>query len=73
MNSKECTCVPCDECNGTGWVWRSFSGEYLGNSRCDDLDTLDVCPVCDGERIVEMCDHCKDLHREAFEYETKVA
>ncbi len=28
-----CTCVPCGECDGTGSVWWSFSGKYLGNSR----------------------------------------
>jgi len=53
-----CTCKPCPECGGTGDVWISFDGEYLGRYRCDDLDELDVCPECDGSGLFEMCDEC---------------
>ena len=37
-----CKCVFCGECDGMGTVWRSFSGKYLGNRRCDDLDELEM-------------------------------
>lgn len=62
-----CKCVRCTECGGTGDVWYSAIGEYLGNSRCDDLDELDSggCLDCDGSGILEMCDEC----REAWEDE----
>ena len=56
----ECTCQRCPECGGTGDVWISFSGEYLGCFRCDDLDELDVCPECEGSGIILMCENCMD-------------
>ena len=56
----KCTCVSCPECRGTGTVWFSFSGEYLGSSRYDDMDDLDICPECEGSGVVEMCDYCQD-------------
>lgn len=55
---SKCTCTTCADCNGSGNVWWSFSGEYLGNSRCDDLDELETCDECDGTGIVSMCDNC---------------
>jgi len=53
-----CKCIPCAECDGTGVIWYSFSGKYLGNHRCDDLDEMDVCPDCDGSGVAEICDEC---------------
>ena len=60
----KCTCVSCAECNGTGDVWISFSGEYMGRYRCDDLDELEMCADCGGSGITEMCDYCRDEREE---------
>jgi hypothetical protein len=54
-----CSCISCKECNGTGNVWRSFSGEYLGSNRSDDLDKMEACSRCD-EGVVEFCQECID-------------
>lgn len=53
-----CECVRCPECHGTGSVWVSFSGDYLGNRRCDDLDEMECCPQCGGSGIDLMCEEC---------------
>ncbi len=55
-----CKCIICAECDGTGNIWISFSGEYLGNHRCDDQDEIEECPECDGNGISDMCDDCRD-------------
>lgn len=62
-----CKCVSCSECGGSGKVWRSFSGKYLGNSRCDDLDELEKCEECEGDGISEMCEECMEYERERME------
>lgn len=54
-----CKCVQCQECEGTGSVWFSFGGKYLGSHRCDDLDELEDCEYCGGDGIVELCDECR--------------
>lgn len=60
-----CECVSCRECGGSGTIWISFSGKYLGNHRCDDLDSLDSCEECGGSGLTEMCDECRDrMHEE---------
>jgi len=56
----ECTCQKCPECGGTGNIWISFSGKYLGRYRGDDLDELDICPECEGSGIISMCENCMD-------------
>ena len=61
-----CKCVPCSECRGTGTVWYSFSGRYLGNIHGDDLDTLEICEECE-DGIIEICDECRE--REEYEWE----
>lgn len=53
-----CTCTSCPACQGTGDVWYSFGGEYLGNRRCDDLDELEPCDECGGSGVDEYCDEC---------------
>jgi len=58
-----CKCVICGECMGNGRVWRSFSGKYLGNNRCDDLDDMESCPDCDGSGITEICDECMNCEQ----------
>jgi len=64
----KCTCISCPECNGTGTVWFAFDGEYLGSSRCDDIDDLRTCAECEGSGITEMCDYCQDqIEQEAEE------
>ena len=62
-----CKCVNCPECQGTGTVWISFGGQYLGKHRCDDLDDSETCDYCGGSGIVEICDDCQ----EALEMEVK--
>lgn len=32
LESEPCRCVGCSACGGSGTVWFSFSGRYLGNS-----------------------------------------
>lgn len=59
-----CECVICGACGGTGNVWFSFpgadrGGQYLGNHRCDDLDTLEPCEECHGG-LTEICYECQD-------------
>ena len=60
-----CKCITCPECDGSGSIWISFSGKYMGKYRCDDLDEMDTCPECGGSGIAELCDEC----REAFDEE----
>jgi hypothetical protein len=55
-----CKCVKCPECRGAGSVWWSFAGEYLGRSRCDNLDEIESCDECDGTGITELCDECRE-------------
>jgi hypothetical protein len=55
-----CQCVLCGECMGSGSVWVSFSGDYLGSGRCDDLDTLETCETCEGSGITERCYECQE-------------
>jgi len=61
-----CKCIICLECDGSGAVWYSFTGEHLGNHRCDDLDILETCPVCNGQGIEEMCDDCYEFHEAEY-------
>ena len=56
-----CECVVCSECDGSGSIWISFSGKYMGKYRCDDFDEMDTCPECGGEGIVEVCDECREV------------
>ncbi len=48
-------------------MWVSFTGKYLGNHRCDDLDDLETCQACGGSGLDEMCDHCRELNEQAVE------
>lgn len=57
---EACTCISCTVCGGTGTVWFDFRGRYLGNSRCDDMDELELCDNCRGG-IVEVCSRCELL------------
>ncbi len=59
-----CECISCPECNGTGMVWWSFSGKYLGNRRCDDLDEMESCDRCGGEEVDIVCDECLDKYQD---------
>jgi hypothetical protein len=66
---RQCTCVSCGECRGTGTVWFAFGGrEYLGNRRCDDLDEMHTCEECGGSGLSEMCDFCQDERDYLGEY-----
>lgn len=57
---RQCECVSCGECRGSGRVWFFFGGDYLGNSRCDDLDQMETCEECGGGGIIELCEYCQD-------------
>jgi len=61
-----CKCVRCLDCGGSGSVWCSFTGEYLGNHRSDDMDTLETCLECNGQGITEMCDDCYEYHEAEY-------
>lgn len=61
-----CTCVGCIDCEGTGNVWWSLSGEYLGNTHCDDMDELEHCDECSGTGIIETCDECLNAEEQAI-------
>lgn len=60
-----CSCYTCDDCKGSGMVWISFDGRYLGNSRCDDMDTTERCDECGGSGISEKCDECLQAEMDA--------
>lgn len=57
---SKCQCVRCQECNGQGHIWLDLFGKYLGNRRCDDMDTMTTCDECRGSGIEEICDYCRD-------------
>lgn len=57
---KNCRCVSCADCGGSGRIWLDFSGRYLGNARCDDLDQMDTCLSCGGDGITEVCSDCEE-------------
>jgi len=59
-----CTCIPCSECRGSGTVWFSFSGKYLGSHRSDDLDEMDTCDECRGSCVSEICEYCLEKQEE---------
>ena len=61
VETETCCCVRCGDCNGSGTVWFDWRGQYLGNSRCDDLDELEHCEQCGGSGITETCDRCQLL------------
>jgi len=65
--TDKCTCVPCGSCGGTGTVWFTFDGKYLGDRRSDDLDKLERCEDCEGSGIAEECDYCVDRRDEDFD------
>ncbi len=60
LEAEKCTCEYCPTCNGTGNVWYDFAGRYLGNSRCDDLDSMESCDECRGG-ITDVCERCQML------------
>jgi hypothetical protein len=64
-----CKCTSCFDCNGSGTVWRSWAGEYLGNSRCDDLDELLSCDSCGGSGIDYYCEECQQAELDAEQEE----
>jgi hypothetical protein len=63
--ARDCECLACGECRGSGMVWFAFPGspygEYLGNSRRDDLDELETCEECGGSGIIETCQRCAEM------------
>lgn len=59
-----CNCVPCKECGGTGDVFLSYDGEYLGNARSDDMDEIETCPECEGSGFEYFCEECRAVMEE---------
>ena len=69
--AEQCHCVPCDSCGGTGTVFYAVGGNFLGNHRGDDLDTMEPCEECHNG-IVESCSRCdllEEMDREQDEIE----
>lgn len=62
-----CKCVSCGECGGSGSIWRSYFGKYLGKHRCDDLDEMDCCPECGGDGIIALCGECREKWEEEMD------
>ena len=62
-----CRCTRCPECKGTGNVWFSFSKEYLGHGRCDDLDEIETCEACGGDGISDLCDECREAQEDEMD------
>lgn len=56
-----CSCTPCRECKGTGSVFISFDGQYIGSHRWDDMDEMITCEECYGSGIETTCDYCIEL------------
>ena len=54
-----CECIDCHECGGTGTVWFSFGGKYMGIRRCDDLDEMELCEECGGTGVSSTCWECQ--------------
>lgn len=61
----KCECTQCPECHGTGNAFISFSGEYMGSGRCDDLDELVTCERCDGSGLDYFCRECQQAAEDA--------
>jgi RecJ-like exonuclease len=64
-----CHCERCPECNGSGTVWYSFGGEYLGSHRLDDLDQMEPCEDCRGSGIAKVCWECAEEMQKLYEDE----
>ncbi len=60
LEEEPCQCVSCSLCGGTGTVWFSFGGKYLGRTRWDDLDEAESCDNCHNGTI-ETCSRCEQL------------
>jgi len=56
---NKCECVLCDWCKGSGFNYELL-GEVSRNHPCDDLAELISCEECQGSRIAEVCDYCRD-------------
>lgn len=57
-----CECIICPECNGSGTVWYSFNGDYIGYFHSDDLDSLGSCEQCGGSGVSWMCEECQQAY-----------
>lgn len=64
-----CTCTTCRECEGSGFIFFSMSGEYLGSHHMDDLDQLEVCESCSGRGIEDTCNECLEKEWDELEKE----
>lgn len=61
LEKEPCRCVRCAECGGSGNVWISMDGKYVGKHRSDDLDDMEPCDECGGSGITETCERCQLL------------
>jgi hypothetical protein len=64
VSDEPCGCIRCSWCAGSGSYWLDMHGKYLGQSRRDDLDELEICEECGGSGIVESCDRCQLLQED---------
>lgn len=58
---KECKCIPCEFCRGSGRLWKGLDGT-LSSYRGDDLDELEDCDQCGGSGIDDECEYCQEIN-----------
>lgn len=63
-----CTCTPCKYCDGSGAIWYSCDGEYIGR-RNDDMGHYELCEECRGTGIEDLCEECRQIEEEENEKE----
>lgn len=61
VSAEPCRCVSCHDCDGKGNYAVNMRGQYIGPSRTDDLDDIEMCESCGGSGIIETCDRCQLL------------
>ena len=55
--NETCECIPCPECNGSGYIW--VSGDRSGPERFDDDGDFESCPLCGGDGLYFYCLKCQ--------------
>lgn len=59
-----CNCAPCSFCDGSGRLWYSCDGEYVGIHSSDDMGHYEPCEECGGTGIGYLCDECRQIEED---------